>query len=231
MALRGLKRVQTCSARLVCSLSCALLQAVQRSSCSQRLLFVEAAGAVGAVGAVAIGAVGGVSAAVETVHEASLVAALLSVALVEPAGWPGLLRTVVVGLPVAWLILALLAGLEVGAHVADDPPDLIVTSAKLRGDVLHVLSESVGLDGVLNVAPLGIAEVVAPLLLDLAVELVVNGVPVDGGPVGVGTASELSDVGQVLDANPAPGELLGEVVDVLLVVARGRHRAVNALGS
>ena len=63
---------------------------MQRASCSQRLLFVEAAGAVFAIGAVAIGAVGGVSAAVETVLEASLVAALLSLSLVEITGWPGL---------------------------------------------------------------------------------------------------------------------------------------------
>ena len=201
---------------------------MQRASCSD-LLAVEAA--VVAAGAVAIGAVGGVSAAVETVHEASLVAALLSLLLVDPAGCPGLGRTVVVGLPVAWLILALLAVLELGAHVADEPPDLIVTSAKLRGDVLDVLNESVDLDGVLNVAILRVAEVVAPLLLDRAVELVVNGVPVDGGPVGVGTASELSDEGQVSDFDPAIGELLGDVVHVLLVVARGGHRAVNALGS
>ena len=196
---------------------------MQRASCSVLLLFVEAAGAV------AIGAVGGVSAAVETVLEARLVGALLSLARIEVTGCPALGLTVVEGRPVAWLIAALLAGIEAGAHVADEPPDLIVTSAHLGGEVLEVASESVGIDGVLNVVVLLVVESVGPRLLDLAVELPVDRVPVDLVPVGVLITLELGDVGHVTDADPAPSELVGEGLDVRLEVASGRLGAVKPL--
>ena len=199
---------------------------MQRASCSD-LLAVEAA--VVAAGAVAIGAVGGVSAAVETVLEARLVGALLSLARIEVTGCPALGLTVVEGPPVAWLIAAPLSGTEAGAHVADEPPDLIVTSAHLGGEVLEVASESVGIDGVLNVVVLLVVESVGPRLLDLAVELPVDRVPVDLVPVGVLITLELGDVGHVTDADPAPSELVGEGLDVRLEVASGRLGAVKPL--